>query len=416
MMTPQTFGLLNTQRLSNCADWLVIGVALSLPWSTSATSIFIGLWLIALIPTLDGAALRQEIKTAAGGLPVLLFVVGILGMAWSIAPMPERLAGAAKFIRLLAIPLLLLQFQNSPRGRHVLLAFLASCSLLLAVSFVITLWPNLMPKRPLGVPVKAYIIQSAEFTLCAFALLFLAGEAWKSGARRRSLLLALPAIAFLFSIFFVATSRTTIVILPAILLIWAARQFGIKGGAIAVLVGLVTAWAVWSTSPYMRGRFAELLTTERQVQRMTIGTDVTETIATSTGERLEFWRKSLRFISEAPTFGHGTGSIRQNFANSVDDTSAAAAEISENPHNQTFAIAIQLGLVGAAILWAMWAAHLWLFRGDGLWNWLGFLVVIEHIGGSIFNSWLFDFTEGWLYVFGVGVIGGMVRLKFKGAA
>ena len=204
-MTPRTFGMLNTQRLSNCADWLVIGVALSLPWSTSATSIFIGLWLIALIPTLDGAALRREIKTAAGGLPVLLFVVGVLGMAWSIAPMPERLAGAAKFIRLLAIPLLLLQFQNSPRGRHVLLAFLTSCSLLLVVSFVITLWPNLMPKRPLGVPVKGYIIQSAEFTICAFALLFLAGEAWKSGSQRRALLLALPSIAFLFSIFFIAT-------------------------------------------------------------------------------------------------------------------------------------------------------------------------------------------------------------------
>jgi O-antigen ligase len=27
---------------------------------------------------------------------------------------------------------------------------------------------------------------------------------------------------------------------------------------------------------------------------------------------------------------------------------------------------------------------------------------------SLFNSHLFDFTQGWIYVFGVGVAGGMI--------
>jgi hypothetical protein len=32
-----------------------------LPWSTSATGICIILWLVALLPTLDGAAIRREV-------------------------------------------------------------------------------------------------------------------------------------------------------------------------------------------------------------------------------------------------------------------------------------------------------------------------------------------------------------------
>jgi len=79
-----------------------------------------------------------------------------------------------------------------------------------------------------------------------------------------------------------------------------------------------------------------------------------------------------------------------------------------NPHQQTFAVAIHLGLVGAALLWAMWIVHLLLFRGAGTVPWFGLLVVAQNILGSLFNSHLFDFTRGWIYVFGVGALGGCV--------
>ena len=86
----------------------------------------------------------------------------------------------------------------------------------------------------------------------------------------------------------------------------------------------------------------------------------------------------------------------------------SAATATTNPHNQTFAVAIQLGLAGAVVLWAMWIAHLLLFRGSGLAEWIGFVVVVQNIVGSLFNSHLFDFGQGWVYVVGVGVAGGAV--------
>ncbi len=56
----------------------------------------------------------------------------------------------------------------------------------------------------------------------------------------------------------------------------------------------------------------------------------------------------------------------------------------------------------------MWFAHFSLFRGEGLVAWIGLMVVLQNVFSSLFNSHLFDFHEGWMYVIGVGVAGGMV--------
>ena len=56
----------------------------------------------------------------------------------------------------------------------------------------------------------------------------------------------------------------------------------------------------------------------------------------------------------------------------------------------------------------MWAAHFCLFLARGPYVWIGTVVVVENVVSSLFNSHLFDFASGWLYVFGVGVVGGMV--------
>jgi hypothetical protein len=69
-------------------------------------------------------------------------------------------------------------------------------------------------------------------------------------------------------------------------------------------------------------------------------------------------------------------------------------------------VALQLGLIGTAMLLAMWIAHLALFRGGGQISWIGLAAVVQNMVGSLFNSHLSDFTQGWIYVFAVGVLGG----------
>ena len=209
------------------------------------------------------------------------------------------------------------------------------------------------------------------------------------------------ALAFIADIGFVATGRTTLVILPVLAAIYGLRRFGWKGLFGACALGIVVAAVGWTASPYLRHRVESVYTQTRMFE--------TKGAVTSTGERIVFWTKSLEFIASAPLIGHGTGSIVALFRKAAVGKTGVAGEVSANPHNQTFAVAIQIGLVGAVVLWAMWITQLSLFRGPGLVAWIGLVLVVQNLVGSLFNSFIFDFTEGWLYVFGVGVVAGMLR-------
>jgi hypothetical protein len=391
------------------ADWFALAVAVTLPWSTTATGIFIVLWLVTILPGMEVGMLRRELTSAAGFLPVALWVLAAIGMLWADVTWAERLAGLGKFHRLLLIPFLLAHFRVSERGIYVVYGFFASVLLLVVVSWGLAVIPGL-PWRGMhqpGVPAKDYIFQSTNFLICAFALLGYAVV--ERRARRWRLALVLLALAglFLANIFFVISSRTSFVVAPVLLLLFGWRQFGWRGLVGAGLIGVVLGGVLWFGSPYVRERIDNSLIELRYYrERNTLS---------STALHLEFLRKSVLFIEAAPIIGHGTGSIGEEFRDAALGKTGLGSELSQNPHNQILAVAIQLGLIGAALLLAIWGAHLMLFGREGLIAWMGLVLVTENIVSSLFNSHLFDFTSGWLYVFGVGVLGGMV-LRERDAA
>jgi O-antigen ligase len=395
---------LDRERLSRLADGLVVAVAMSLPWSTTATGILIALWLLAVLPSLEFAAVRREVLSYAGGFPVLLWLLGVLGMAWADVPWAERLDGFSSFHRLLVIPLLLAQLRRSGQGRSVLLGFLISAVVLLGASVVhAILWlvkvPWITGTWP-GVPVKDYIAQSSFFLICFFGLLGAAVHEWRKERPIYALSIALLALLFLADMSYVATGRTGIVVVSVLSAVFGLRFFGWKGTIGVFMAAAAFAAVVWASSPLIRiqvGRFAEDI---RQYQA--------NNVATSSGLRLEFWRKSIAIVAQAPIIGHGTGTIYHEFIRASIGEDPAIAIVTKNPHQQILTIAIQIGLVGVAVLLLMWIAHLALFRGSDLAAWIGLVIVAQNIISSQFNSHLFDFTQGWLYVFGVGVIGGMI--------
>ena len=110
---------LDRKRLAQIADWEAVAVAASLPWSTSATSILIVVWLLTVLATMDVGRVRREVETAAGGLPILLWLLAAAGMLWAEVSWTERFDGLGGFHRLLMIPLLLAQFRQSENGPWV---------------------------------------------------------------------------------------------------------------------------------------------------------------------------------------------------------------------------------------------------------------------------------------------------------
>jgi len=400
MMTVLREKVLGAEAFTQAAGWLAVGVAVSLPWSTSAAGILIALWLLAVLPTLDVAAVKHEATTATGGLPVLLWILAAVGTLWADVSWSERFDGLGGFNKLLVVPLLLAHFRRSDCGHRVLYGFLASVTTLLALSWILVALPQLpWQGKGSGIPVKDYILQSIEFTICAFVLLDLAIRQGRAGHWRLVAGLVALAALFLANIFFVISGRTVLLIIPVLALLLGWRQFAWRGVIGAGALGCIAAVLIWAASPYMRQRI-EVSIHDWQAYEASDAFN-------STGLHAEFLKKSLSFVEAAPIIGHGTGSIREQFRNAVG-AAGSSAVASVNPHNQILAVAIQLGLAGTAVLLAMWLAHFMLFRGAGPIAWVGTVIVVQNFVGSLVNSHLFDFTEGWLYVFGVGVCGGMM--------
>src|SRR5437867_10204925 len=133
--------IVDRARLAQAADWLAVAVAVSFPWSTSLSGILIGVWWATVIPTLDLRSLRWAVAVPAAAIPLLLFAYGVIGMAWGGASFADQWGSIKPTLRFLAIPLLFIQFRRSERGMSVLAGFLASCTALLAVSWLLAAWP-----------------------------------------------------------------------------------------------------------------------------------------------------------------------------------------------------------------------------------------------------------------------------------
>jgi O-antigen ligase len=383
-------------------DLLTGLIAILLPWSTSGVAIAAVLWIIALIPTLEVRAFLRSLMRPICALPIAFFALALVGTLWSDASWGARLYAVSPTAKLLMLPLLLYHFERSPRGVWVFVAFLASCTLLMAVSWVVAFQPDLSLKPEAlerGIFVKNYIDQSQEFALCAVALAYPVMTFLQTNRIRLAALLAAIALSFLMNMMFVVISRTALVTMPIMLVVFALLHLKTRTAVIALCIAGLFAAVVWNASPDLRTTVAKFFADYQQ----TWG----QNNPSGMGSRLQFWQKSLRFFVEAPVIGHGTGSTRGLFEQAAIGQIGSHAEIVANPHNQTLNVAVQWGLIGVAVLYTMWWLHLRLFRGDGLAAWIGLLVVVQNIFTSLFNSHLFDFHEGWMYVLGVGVAGGM---------
>ena len=388
------------RRMLDIVDYLAVALAFSLPLSTSATGILAFLWLFGLLTTLNFKEVRYEIATLAGGLPVLLVLMAAIGMLWGDVSWAARAAGLRPFLKLLAIPLLFAQFRRSDRGSWIVYALIAGCVLLMLTSFTeMFLARGLIPGKLPGIVVKDYISQSGFCVISIFLLLEYSERAFRAGRLRLAFVQVALIAAFLIDISYVATSRTTLLVIPVLLLLFGLRRhWKVAISAFAVWAALFL--VAWASSPYLESRLESAFSLRANDHQLD---------AVSNRQRLAYWEASIDLIKQAPFVGHGTGSIPSMFRNYTAAGPDSDVNRAANPHNQTFAIALQLGGLGAIVLYAMWFAHARMFSpAGGTAAWFGLVVLSQNFVSSLVNSHLSDFTQGWTYVICIGVAGGMV--------
>lgn len=387
-------------------DIFAVMIAVSLPWSTSLVSIFSALFVIAVIPTLDLKLFAAGLKRPICALPIALCALAAIGTLWSDAPWGTRIYALSPTAKLLVLPFLLYHFERSSRSMGIFIVFLISCTLLMVVSWIVMFEPSLAMKTTgdgvsRGIFVKNYINQSQEFALCAVALAYPIVMLLRAKRIWSALLLAVIGLSFLANMAFVIVSRTALVTIPLMAAVFGLLHLRLRTNLMILAAAIFVAAAAWAVSPQLEATLKRFSIEYQEYHG--------KGRATSIGERLEYWKNALRFFADAPLVGHGTGSTLGLFEKAASGPEwIAGTRVVPNPHNQTLSVAVQWGIIGIAVLYAMWICHLLLFRGDGIANWIGLLVVVQNFCTSLFNSHIFDFHEGWMYVLGVGVAGGLV--------
>jgi len=377
---------------------MAVVTAFSLPLSTSAQAIAVSIFVVLAIATLDVERFRTIIRSPAAWLPAALFALILIGVTWSSAPLPVALKWVGPYAKLLLIPIAMMTAFSRREGLQIACGFLAACTILLTLSWVSVVWPGGPWSwfNGAGVPVKDNAVQSGEFVLCAFGLAYAGPRLWSENRGRAVLALAL-AVLFFADALFVNISKTGILMAGALLALFLLETQGWRRGVLIAIPATLAIVAALSLSPAAQVRFKQFLEGAEPLH------ENHENI--STVSRLYFWKQARVFIDDAPVLGHGTGSIAGLYRGL--DQSKTFGDIPD-PHNQFLHTTLQVGLVGGALLIAMWAAHLALFWGSGALRAIGLAIVVQNILGSLFNSHLSTVTQGMLYCLGVGLIGALI--------
>ncbi|MGL3111864.1 O-antigen ligase family protein [Bradyrhizobium sp. BR 1432] len=329
--------------------------------------------------------------------------------------MVRPVARARKVLKFIWMLPLFLYFRKTSHATSVFVAFVCSNLVLLGFSFLVFTSPevrDIVDAKEPGVPLKNYIDQSQAFALVAVIFLGLAAESLRKKLLGRAIAFVAVSAAFFANLAFINIARTAILYIPVMLSLLVLRY--VRGWLSLVTFAGFACLAVglWAVSPNLQSKMSRLY---KEVDAYQANATTVDGHPAGGAERLEFWRKSIGFVRSAPIIGHGTGSTKGLFSAEATGKSGIMAMVVDNPHNQTFAVAIQWGVVGCLVLYAMWGAHLWLFRSgfggpnQSLLAWIGLVAVVQNIVSSVFNSHLFDFYQGWLYLFVVCIAGGQLE-------
>ena len=370
--------------VDRASRWAAVLLGFSIPISVALDNLLLAL-LAALFVL--GGRYRDKLARIRGN-PValaaaLLYAMILVGAFYGTASAAEARLYLGKYIDLLFVGVLLPVFADPDTRRRGLLAIAAAMLVTLAASYLGALGVlHGRPENP-ALVFKGQITQNLFLAVFAFALLVYAQH--RSDRRMRWLLRAVAFIAVA-DVMFLGRGRTgymAVIVLALYLFFVLARWRGVLAVALAALaIGAFSAVVPNSLS----ARIGQAVSEVRQWQP---GGQAT----TSMGIRLDFYYNSLAIFRAHPLLGVGTGGFEAAYAHADKDKNAGPVP---NPHDEYFLVMGQQGLVGLALLVALFVTQ-WRSaprlgdRGAAL---VARGLVLAMASGCLFNSFLLDHTEG----------------------
>ena len=292
------------------------------------------------------SAPAADLKAIATPTAVLLALAGLaVSITWSDAPLPQALEAWAKHAKLLVIPVLLYLIRSEQDARLALLSFIAAQVFLLLSSWML-LFQVPLPWATSSVALTEYAVFSSRLdqpimsgvtAAVCWHLRHLAPGRWG-----RQLALAVVALA-LANVFFVMIGRTGHVVLIALISLAIMWELPKSYRLLAVSAPFLVLLVVLLGSPKVRDR---MMTAVQELDSYT----KTGNTASSSGERLNYWYRSIESIVQHPIAGSGVGSWNKEYRRLDQSRGPVHAQNIRNPHQEYLLWGVEAGVIGIALL------------------------------------------------------------------
>jgi len=331
-------------------QWCAVASLFFVPINKPATNVAVVLSLLFSVLGSDAGqrwltALRHPVAQGALVWWAVLMLSG--AHTWYITSV---MPSTGSFVWACWYPLLLGSLLQTPQWRRrALVSFALAMGMILLISC--GMYIGWIPQRALVLTEPALRnTVFKEYTQQGLALLVFAAMAVaavrETQVTRRKIFFAAAAVLSLANIVFMLESRTTYLTLVPLLAYWAWRlvlknQSAGRASLIAVAMAAATLALIWFT-PLIRDRLVLSVTHEIELY-------ATQRAPTSTGIRLELWRRTLPMIASAPIFGHGLHQWAPLYRKSIEGLPNFDAFLMGHPHQEMLLIVAEQGFAGLLV-------------------------------------------------------------------
>ena len=283
---------------------------------------------------------------------VFAFAVSLL---WTIAPQADALGSIAKYGKLLIIVLMLALIRSQREAKFALAAFLSAQGLLLVSSWMLYFhlpvpWATSNMALLQFAVFSSYLDQGIMGAVLAALCWHLRSLAPGRFGPHVAVVIAAAAMA---NVLFVLSGRSGHVVAIALLSLTIMWELPRQHRLIALAVPFILVVILFFSSTKFRERLmmvrSEVVSYSTQMQP-----------TSSSGIRLQLWRRAVQIITENPVAGAGVGAWSTEYNRLQRSQNPAHVDIAGNgnPHQEYLLWGVQLGIPGIALFFALLLASL----------------------------------------------------------
>lgn len=326
----------------------MLGMAVSMPISRAVFNLSAAMMIIGWLGSGDWRGKFQTIGTSKVAIAsIAFFALCALSLSWTAKIGPDQWNALRGYSRLLYIPVMISLVTVSVWRRRAWTALLTGMLFTLLV-YLLDIWFEIPGTQSYGsqtAGMGVFYHHIAQGMVLSFLGAYALHQGWgyKHQPRCRWFCWAVAAVTAA-GLLTVGQSRTGQL---SVVVAYAAVAFGHASGRtrfLGLIMVAIASIALVATSPKTQDRLVlgwqEAASFQQDGER------------TSVGARLKAWEFSWQQIRQAPWLGHGIGTYREKAYAHFQGSPICQLGVCEQPHNQFFMTAVEIGVIGNVLLLA----------------------------------------------------------------